>query len=180
VPCDAEFERALVDRYTQRLLDLARRELPDVIRRRLDPEDVVQSVYRSFFHRLKEGRFTFGDHDDIWRLLAAMTYQKAREAGKFHGRLRRSAWRDRSLSSDGAPTGSVEPESLEPGPDDLAMLMECLDRLVARLPDKYREIVVLRLNGEPIERIAASVGRSTRTVFRGLADIERLAVQLMR
>lgn len=54
------FEGELVDRYTRRLLELARRQLPERVRRRVDPEDVVQSVYRSFFRRLNDGQFNFG------------------------------------------------------------------------------------------------------------------------
>ncbi len=51
------FERNVVERYTERLLGLAARRLPSRVRRRVDPEDVVQSAYRSFFQRLREGRF---------------------------------------------------------------------------------------------------------------------------
>jgi anti-sigma-K factor RskA len=75
------FERDLVDRYTQRLLGLARRQLPERVRRRVDPEDDVQSVYRSIFTRLREGRFSFADSGDLWRLLAAMTFQRVAKRG---------------------------------------------------------------------------------------------------
>jgi len=63
------FEAELVERYTQRLLALARRQLPERVRSRVDAEDVVQSVYRSFFRRLNEDRFSFADSHDVWRLL---------------------------------------------------------------------------------------------------------------
>jgi DNA-directed RNA polymerase specialized sigma24 family protein len=179
-PPEPGFECKLVERYTERLLDLARRRLPDALRRRLDPEDVVQSVYRSFFQRLREGRFSFDDSGDLWRLLAAMTFQKACEAGKFHQRQRRDARRDRSLAPDGSANVTAEPATVEPGPDDLAALVECMDLLVARLPEKYRDIAVHRLNGDSVEEIAGKVNRTTRTVFRALADMESLAIQLMR
>jgi RNA polymerase sigma-70 factor (ECF subfamily) len=177
---DAGFELKLVEQYTARLLELARRKLPDSLRRRLDPEDIVQSVYRSFFQRLREGRFAFDDSGDLWRLLAAMTFQKAREAGKFHHRQRRDARRDRSLGPDGSANVPVDPAAVEPGPDDLVSLVECMDLLVARLPEKYRDIAVHRLNGDSVEEIAAKVKRTTRTVFRALADMEKLAIQLLR
>src|SRR5262249_17325193 len=53
------FEAQLVARYSERLLVLARRQLPTCIRSRVDPEDVVQSVYRSFFQRLHQRQFAF-------------------------------------------------------------------------------------------------------------------------
>ena len=174
------FERELVDRYTRRLLELARRQLPDGVRRRVDPEDVVQSVYRSFFQRLREGRFSFDDSGDLWRLLAAMTFQKAREAGKFHQRERRDARRDRSLRSGDSTHAAFEPAGIEPGPEDLVALVESMDLLVARLPEKYRDIAVHRLNGDSVEEIAAKVNRTTRTVFRALAEMEKLAIQMLR
>ena len=91
------FEQELVDRYTARLLALARRELPDRVRQRVDPEDLVQSVYRSFFQRLSEGRFSFADSGDLWRLLAAMTFQRVRKAVRFHQQQRRDVRREQRL-----------------------------------------------------------------------------------
>lgn len=117
---DADSERELVDRYTSRLVVLARRQLPDQVRRRLDPEDVVQSVYRSFFRRLHEGGFSLADPEQLWRLLAAMTFRKARNAAKFHQRRRRDARRDRAL--DG-PAG-CDVAAPEPGPDDVSVLFD--------------------------------------------------------
>src|SRR5262245_13984719 len=95
---DPGFERELVDRYTQRLLALARRRLPDRLRTRVDPEDIVQSVYRSFFQRLNEGRFSFEESADVWRLLAAMTYQKAKRAHRFHRQQCRDVQREQPLA----------------------------------------------------------------------------------
>jgi RNA polymerase sigma-70 factor (ECF subfamily) len=180
ISAEAGFERKLVNRYTERLLALARQRLPDALRRRLDPEDVVQSVYRSFFQRLRDGRFSIEDSGDLWRLLAAMTFQKTREASKFHQRQRRDARRDRSLATGGSADTPLEPVAVELGPDDLAALVECMDLLVARLPEKYRDIAVCRLDGDSVEEIAVKVKRTTRTVFRALADMEKLAIQLMR
>ncbi len=62
---EPDHERAVVDRYTQGLLEVARRQLPDRVRRRVDPEDVVQSVYRSFFRRLDAGKFAFEESHDV-------------------------------------------------------------------------------------------------------------------
>ncbi len=171
-------EQELVALYTGRLLELARYHLPATLRRRIDPEDVVQSVYRSFFQRLQEGRFSFDEAGQLWRLLAVMTFQKAREAGKFHQRQRRNVRRDRSLHRSASnDTGELGPIDLQPGPEDLTALVECLDDFMAQLPDKYREIVVHRLEGDSVEQIAVKVNRSARTVFRALSELEKLASQ---
>ncbi len=44
-----EAATAIFERYVERLLALARTRLGARLRRRVDPEDVVQSAYRSFF-----------------------------------------------------------------------------------------------------------------------------------
>lgn len=68
-----ECELGVVEKYSARLVELAEHCLPDRIRRRVDPEDVVQSVYRSFFKRLRGGEFSFEDSHDVWRLLTVIT-----------------------------------------------------------------------------------------------------------
>jgi RNA polymerase sigma-70 factor (ECF subfamily) len=166
----------LVQRYSYRLLEFARRQLPECVRRREDPEDIVQSVYRSFFRRLQEGRFTFDDSQDVWRLLAAITYRKARNAVKFHQRDRRDVRRELPLpGADSTAAGDVP----EPQPDmrDVETLFDCLDQLLAGLPENYRTIVVRRLEGESIEDIAQQVQRSRRTVLRVLAHVQELAAR---
>ncbi len=166
-------DRELVERYTHGLLALARRQLPDRVRARVDPEDVVQSVYRSFFKRLHEGRFAFDESHDVWRLLAAMTYHKARNAAKFHLRDRRDARRELTLAGSETPAGPPE----EAGAGDVDLLYECLEQLLARLPENYRDIVVRRLDGQSIEEVAGAVRRSRRTVLRVLAHVQELAAR---
>jgi len=63
---------------------------------------------------------------------------------------------------------------LSPGVEDVAVLFDCLERLLAGLPDNYREIVLRRLEGDSIEQIAAHVQRSQRTVLRVLAHVQQL------
>jgi hypothetical protein len=55
---------------------------------------VLQSVYRSFFRRLADGEFQFDGPDDLWRLLATITFRKVMNARKFHLRERSDARRE--------------------------------------------------------------------------------------
>ena len=170
------YEQQVVERYTLRLLELARRQLPARLRRRVDPEDVVQSVYRSFFRRLNEGRFSFQESHDVWRLLAAMTFHKARKAVRFHFQDKRDARRDVTLPTE-SDSAICNPELAEaqPGPHDLAILVDSLEQLLARVPSNYRDIVVLRLEGWSVVEIAQKVNRSQSTVMRAFARIRDLA-----
>jgi RNA polymerase sigma-70 factor (ECF subfamily) len=171
-------EQEAFTRFAHRLLGLARRHLPERVRQRVDPEDIVQSVYRSFFQRLRDGQFQFEESDDVWRLLAAMTYHKARDAVRFHHRQRRDVRRDLALQpGDTAPELPGEDAEMTPGPADVATLYESLERLLAQLPDSYRTIVVRRLEGDSIQEVARQVERTTRTVQRVLAHVQELAAQ---
>ncbi len=168
-------QREVVERYTYRLLALARKQLPARVRTRLDAEDVVQSVYRTFFRRLNEGEFAFDDSHDLWQLLAAITFRKARNAVKFHHRQRRDVRRDQPLQPPGAD--SREAELPDPGDTDLDFLVASLEELLAGLPESHREIVVARLEGQTLEEIARRVRRTRQTVARVLNLVRELATE---
>lgn len=158
----------IVRQYSQRLIAFARTRLPEDLSRRVDPEDVVQSAYRSFFRRLKQGEFEFDGEHDVWQLLATITYCKTQNLVKHHHRQKRDARRDEPTSvSDGL-------QDRVPGPEDIAMFYESLAKLLGGLPEHYREFVLLRLEGYSIEEIAQRVQRSQRTVLRVLSRLREL------
>ncbi len=170
------FEAEVVARYSERLLAFARRELPVLVRSRVDPEDVVQSVYRSFFQRLRRGEFAFQESHDLWRLLAAMTFHKTRNAVKYHLRDRRDPRRERPLARDDDQGDIPEPT---PKAGDLDVLVKALDQLLGTLPQSRRDIVVLRLEGKSVQEIARQVGCSRQTVYRILGHVQEIASQLL-
>ena len=51
--------RELFDKYCERLMKLARRRIGQRMTSRIDPEDVLQSAFRSFFGRVKNDEFSF-------------------------------------------------------------------------------------------------------------------------
>ena len=71
------------DRYGERLNRIANRHLPRQLHRRVQPEDVVQSVCRTFFRRMSEGRFELGKNEQLWPLLCAITLNKVRMQIRF-------------------------------------------------------------------------------------------------
>jgi RNA polymerase sigma-70 factor (ECF subfamily) len=175
------FEREVLEQYTHRLLELARRRLPDKVRARVDPEDVVQSVYRSFFRRLNAGQFNFDESGDVWRLLAAMTFHKAQKKSRFHQQQRRDVRRETPMATDASAeqNDQVFAEAI-PGPEEAVILFDCLEQLLKQVPDSYRDIVVLRMEGHSIADIALRIGRSQRTVLRALARLEDLAASQLQ
>src|SRR6476660_5005034 len=74
----------LFQRYACRLIGLARTHLDGKLRQKVDPEDVVQSVYKSFFRRLEAEQVDMINWDSLWYFLTVMTLRKcARHAEHF-------------------------------------------------------------------------------------------------
>ncbi len=48
---------ALYTRYAERLMELASRSTGDELAIRVDAEDIVQSVFRTFFRRVSDGHY---------------------------------------------------------------------------------------------------------------------------
>src|SRR6516165_4467626 len=81
--------RELFDTYVERLVALARRRISQRLAGRVDPEDIVQSVFRTFFHRAKEGQFRFEEQDDLCKLLMRITVHKTLRKVAFHKAAKR-------------------------------------------------------------------------------------------
>src|SRR5262245_66141692 len=92
---DPQAAGRLFHRYAERLTALARSRLTARMGRRFDPEDVVQSVYCSFFKAAGEGRFDLQRGGDLWRLLVAITLNK------LHLRVRRNQSGKRAIAKEG-------------------------------------------------------------------------------
>src|SRR5688572_26050654 len=87
---DGQAAELIFERYASRLAALARSRLSKRLSRRIDPEDVTLSAWRSFFIGAAEGRFTISRGGDLWRLLVAMTLHKVHHQARRHSAKRRS------------------------------------------------------------------------------------------
>lgn len=166
VQADSESAAAAVfERYVERLTRLARSRLAAELAARVDPEDIVQSAYRSFFVAARQGRFTVSESGDLWRLLVEVTLHKLYRQASRHKAARRSVRRDRA-SRDGSIWQRVA--GTEPTPEQAAIAAEELEALLKKLPPQGREVVALALQGHQQREIAAKLGVGDRTVRRWL------------
>src|SRR5580704_11041024 len=81
---------ALFDRYVGRLTRLAASRLSVKLARRTDADDVVQSAFRSFFVRVRDGRLAVSEEDKLWKLLAPIALHKLYRQARRHRAERRS------------------------------------------------------------------------------------------
>ena len=85
----------LHDLYAQRLLSAVRHRMNPALRRRMDPEDIVQSAFRSFFRVVSSNDWSSqGRAEQIWSLLFAITRNKLNAKIRFHAAGKRSVGRE--------------------------------------------------------------------------------------
>lgn len=167
-------EQDVVDRYSDRLLRFAGSRLPTAIRARVDPSDIVQSAFRSFFQRQELGQFEYSEVEDIWRLLASITFHKLQHSIRHHSRQRRDVHRDEAGYEVIAAT-----EAESPTASSLSIMQETLEVILGELPATHQKVLTLRLEGHQIEDIAEKLGVSTRTVNRGLKLARQVAERIV-
>lgn len=164
----------VVARYSDRLLRLASSRMPDRMQARVDPADVVQSAFRSFFAKHERDGFRFNDVEDVWRLLAAITFHKVQHAIRFHSRKVRDVRRDVIGHEQIQAT-----ESESPTASSLSIMEDTLRAIMRELPSTHQQVLRLRLEGYSIDEIANQLGVSTRTVNRGLKLARTVAGRLV-
>ena len=162
--------RELFDRYCHRLIALVRSRSSPQLARRIDPEDVVFSVFRSFFLAVEDGRFTLTRDGDLWRLLAGMTRRKLLRQVRRHFADCRSVDREQPLDS----SIGVEPIAERPAEFAGGIVYPFIDfeRLLEKFSPFVRRVAELRLMGMTYPEIASETGRSERTVRRALAQLK--------
>ena len=160
---DEEAAEQLYLRYADRLWTLARTQIGHRFGGRFDADDVVQSVFRTFFRRARGGEFAIDQSVALWQLLVKITINKVRRKAKFH----KAAIRDIAREAHGLGD-ELLPETLAdlPEAESSAALLDELDKLLAGLKDREIEIVKLCLEGFSTAEIAARVSRSRSTVRR--------------
>lgn len=167
---DQEAAARIFHTFSRRLIALARTRLRGVIRHKEDPEDVSDSVLKSFFRRDAEEPYELHDWDSLWALLTVITLRKC----GYRTRYFRAACRDvgREAQADEESHASWEGIAREPSPHEAAELTDTVELLMRDLDERQRKILSLSLAGSTIVEIAAEVKRSERTVYRTLERIK--------
>jgi RNA polymerase sigma factor (sigma-70 family) len=172
---DQHAAEQIFDRYVDRLVALARRRLSQRMARRVDPEDIVQSVFRTFFVRAKAGQFTIQNQDDLCKLLYRLTVRKTLRQVSFHKAAKRDVGLDIEPGKD-TPEG-VHPLDQEPTPEAVSGFLDQMEHFLTRLKPQEREILEMRMQGCSTEEIAKKLGTYDRKIYRTMERIRGLAEQ---
>lgn len=159
------------DRYAQRLLSLTEKNTGKDLSIRFDAEDVIQSVFRSFFERARNGLYDVPDDGDIWPLLLVIALHKIRAYGARHRAARRDVGREHYFDA-GAEVGRAIQRQLSNESQPLLNLI--VEETLEQLPSLHRQATRLRLEGYCHLEIAQMTGRSKRTIERIFQECRQL------
>jgi RNA polymerase sigma-70 factor (ECF subfamily) len=174
---DAAATHELFGRFAHQLIALAQRHTAG-LRHKVDPEDVVQSVYKSFFFRYGAGNLRVVNWNSLWGLLTLITVRKCAERSSYHRAECRDAAREVSPPR-GVEAPWLEPLGREPTPLEAAVLKETVEQLLAGLDEEDRPILEMSLQGYTTREISERLGRAERTV-RLLREGVRHRLERMR
>ncbi|MCA9149788.1 MAG: sigma-70 family RNA polymerase sigma factor [Planctomycetales bacterium] len=157
----------LYQRYADRLIVFAERRTGRELAARFDPEDVIQSVFRTFFRRAAEGGVDVPPGEELWQLLLVMALNKVRRLGKFHRRQRRNVQQTVTTEAAGEVVGPTCENSWH-------VLQLVVEETLSQFPDLQRQMIERRIQGNSIVEIAAETGRCRRTVERVLRQFREM------
>lgn len=162
----------LYRRYAQRLRDLAKAQCSADLAKVVEPDDIVQSVFGSFFRAAREGVYQLPDGEELWKLFLVISLNKIRARARYHGAARRDL--ARTVAGAGfditLETVATADEAAE------TLLQMTVDEALDRLPPQHRQAIRLRVEGYEVAEIASRIGRSLRSTERLLQESrERLA-----
>jgi RNA polymerase sigma-70 factor, ECF subfamily len=159
--------RELFDRFARRLIGLARSQVNPRLLHKIEPEDVVQSVYRTFFRRHGAEQVVASDWDGLMGLLTVITVRKCLKRVEYFRAACRDARLEVGLEPPTDGSGSWRQVlDREPTPDEAAQLTETLEAVLLRYDPEDREVIELTLQGDTVQAIAARLGRAERSVRR--------------
>jgi RNA polymerase sigma factor (sigma-70 family) len=150
------------ERYFDRLRRLAARKMGPHIP--AEPKSIAMSVIGSFIAGIRQRRFEFKDSHKLWNMLVTVTLHKIiRRVPKRRG--------------EPFPTDFIGLLNREPDQEDVAIVEDLIETLLAGLESPYPEILSMRLAGDTQEEIAERLNM-TRAAVR--SRLERIASRLKK
>jgi DNA-directed RNA polymerase specialized sigma24 family protein len=179
---DRDAAQKLWERYFERLVRLARANLPVGRRKRGDYEaDVAVSAMDSFLRAAQHGRFPkLHSRDNLWALLATITVRKAWKIARRERRNLEVGESALGAKDNGSQGQAVWEQVLgrEPTPEFAAEMADQCRKLLGLLAkkedQKLKSVAVWKMEGYTNAEIAAKLGRAVGTVERKLHVIRTI------
>lgn len=163
----------LIERYRERVLKIVRLRLGTKLREQVDSEDILQETFITAVRKLES--FEMRDEASLIHWLARLAERQIIAVADYHGARKRDHGRNVSLSGtvrtdDGASrtqvffaTDTTQPLARLARAEEGKIVEDCL----ARLPEEYRELILLRnYAGASWETVAEETGRPSPAAAR--------------
>ncbi len=172
---EADAATDLYLRYAKRLMHLVDGQTSPALARQVGGEDIVQSVFRTFFRRAAHGHYEVAESEELWKLFLVIALNKIRRAAEYHGAAKRELKRtvvgdEREFVRQAATSSENEAA--------LSTLELTIEEVLATLPAEHGEVIRLRIEGHTLPEIAERTGRSLRTVERVLKSFRETLLQM--
>src|SRR5437773_2646624 len=83
----------LYTRYAKRLRQLVKAESSPHLSRQVEADDIVQSVFTSFFRGVGKGYYDLPEGQELWKLFLVIALNKIRAKGNYYNAAKRDAHR---------------------------------------------------------------------------------------
>jgi RNA polymerase sigma-70 factor (ECF subfamily) len=151
-------------KYASRLISLAKSQSSNTLASRVEAEDVVQSVFRTFFRRVVDGCYEVPQGEELWQLFLVLALNKIRNLAHFHAAQKRNV--SRTVSAD--VLGDLATVNDDSDFASLRLLEMTIDEVISEMTESSQTMIRLRIEGHTVQAIAAQTSRSKRSVERVL------------
>jgi RNA polymerase sigma-70 factor (ECF subfamily) len=153
-------------RYAKRLAALVNHRCSTALARHAGVEDIVQSVFGTFFRRVGQGSYEIADGDTAWKVLLVIAINRVRSEARFYHAARRDS-RKTVIGATARECLALTAAGSDYGSSYLdVVLRDALEGLCAR----NRLVVGLVIVGLKADEIAQLTGCSTRNIERVTRD----------
>lgn len=168
---DEEAATAIYERYAKRIHGLVSSQMSERLSAQVQPEDIVQSVFKSIFRGVSSGGYDVPKGGELWQLIAVVAIHK----------VRKNASRGNALRRDSRRTQSIEPS------DDLDFFDRstpeqfevAIREATESLKPAERSVVIYRVQGYSVEEISEKLDRSRRGIERLLQSAREKLAKLL-
>jgi RNA polymerase sigma-70 factor (ECF subfamily) len=168
---DESAARELLSRFEAEVRLVVRRQLPRLLRSRFDSLDFLQSVWGSFFRRMRTAPTEFEDSRHLVAFLARAAKNKVIDEYRRAASRKQDMHREEPLWGDGMRPRDV-PDPAD-SPSEVAQAHEVLVRLRELMPEDRQAILEMKAEGLSSKDIGERLGISERTVQRVLEELRR-------
>jgi len=162
----------IYNRYVSRLLALVRAKISDKLKPKFGPEDVVQSVYRSFFRKAREDKIVLTRSGDLWRTLSTFAFYKTLK--RIEKETQQGNDPDREVRGSVWVNGLIQEG---PTAEQVSCVVEQLTLYMQRLSPRDRLILQLRLQGESVAEIVEELKNHTEQLGENVANTQEAVIR---